>query len=77
MKEVWYGPRVLIEGADAETFTEGEVVTFINWGNLIINKIKKYDSHRSLLLLRVRIPSHLFILSSSLVTEGLMGGFCP
>uniref|UniRef100_A0AAX7UYD9 WHEP-TRS domain-containing protein n=1 Tax=Astatotilapia calliptera TaxID=8154 RepID=A0AAX7UYD9_ASTCA len=45
MKEVWYGPRVLIEGADAETFTEGETVTFINWGNLIITKINKYD-HR-------------------------------
>ncbi|KAM6942734.1 bifunctional glutamate/proline--tRNA ligase [Xenentodon cancila] len=41
MKEVWYGPRVLVEGADAETFTEGEVVTFINWGNLIISKINK------------------------------------
>ncbi|XP_041837193.1 bifunctional glutamate/proline--tRNA ligase isoform X2 [Melanotaenia boesemani] len=41
MKEVWYGPRVMIEGADAETFTEGEVVTFINWGNLIITKINK------------------------------------
>lgn len=42
MKEVWYGPRVLVEGADAETFTEGEMVTFINWGNLIITKINKY-----------------------------------
>ncbi|KAM9408914.1 bifunctional glutamate/proline--tRNA ligase isoform 2-T2 [Pholidichthys leucotaenia] len=41
MKEIWYGPRVLVEGADAETFTEGEVVTFINWGNLIITKINK------------------------------------
>ncbi|XP_017281365.1 bifunctional glutamate/proline--tRNA ligase isoform X2 [Kryptolebias marmoratus] len=41
MKEVWYGPRVLVEGADAETFTEGETVTFINWGNLIITKINK------------------------------------
>ncbi|XP_049573000.1 bifunctional glutamate/proline--tRNA ligase isoform X3 [Syngnathus scovelli] len=41
MKQVWYGPRVLVEGADAETFTEGEVVTFINWGNLIITKINK------------------------------------
>ncbi|XP_060924822.1 bifunctional glutamate/proline--tRNA ligase isoform X1 [Limanda limanda] len=41
MKEVWYGPRVLIEGADAETFSEGEMVTFINWGNLIISKINK------------------------------------
>uniref|UniRef100_A0A3B5MSJ5 Bifunctional glutamate/proline--tRNA ligase n=1 Tax=Xiphophorus couchianus TaxID=32473 RepID=A0A3B5MSJ5_9TELE len=41
LKEVWYGPRVLIEGADAETFTEGETVTFINWGNLVITKINK------------------------------------
>ncbi|XP_076596418.1 bifunctional glutamate/proline--tRNA ligase isoform X3 [Chaetodon auriga] len=41
MKTVWYGPRVLVEGADAETFSEGEIVTFINWGNLIITKINK------------------------------------
>lgn len=45
MKEVWYGPKVLVEGADAETFTEGEMVTFINWGNLIITKINKYYNH--------------------------------
>ncbi|XP_059208523.1 bifunctional glutamate/proline--tRNA ligase isoform X2 [Centropristis striata] len=41
MKKVWYGPRVLVEGADAETFSVGEMVTFINWGNLIITKINK------------------------------------
>ncbi|XP_053721197.1 bifunctional glutamate/proline--tRNA ligase isoform X1 [Synchiropus splendidus] len=41
VKEVWYGPRVLVEGADAETFSEGETVTFINWGNLVITKINK------------------------------------
>ncbi|XP_062303680.1 bifunctional glutamate/proline--tRNA ligase isoform X4 [Osmerus eperlanus] len=41
MKEVWYGPRVLVEGADAETFHEGETVTFINWGNIVITKIHK------------------------------------
>ncbi|KAM9817196.1 bifunctional glutamate/proline--tRNA ligase [Neosynchiropus ocellatus] len=41
VKEVWYGPRVLVEGADAETFSEGEMVTFINWGNLVITKINK------------------------------------
>ncbi|XP_043954745.1 bifunctional glutamate/proline--tRNA ligase isoform X2 [Gambusia affinis] len=41
VKEVWYGPRVLIEGADAETLKEGETVTFINWGNLVITKINK------------------------------------
>uniref|UniRef100_A0A8C8FJ45 Bifunctional glutamate/proline--tRNA ligase n=1 Tax=Oncorhynchus tshawytscha TaxID=74940 RepID=A0A8C8FJ45_ONCTS len=39
MKEVWYGPRVLVEGADAETFTKGDMVTFINWGNIIITQI--------------------------------------
>ncbi|XP_007481476.1 bifunctional glutamate/proline--tRNA ligase [Monodelphis domestica] len=41
LKPVWYGPRVLIEGADAETLSEGEIVTFINWGNIIITKIHK------------------------------------
>ncbi|KAM8945260.1 bifunctional glutamate/proline--tRNA ligase isoform 2-T2 [Pelodytes ibericus] len=40
-KPLWYGPRVLIEGADAETFSEGETVTFINWGNIIITKINR------------------------------------
>lgn len=44
MKPVWYGPRVLIEGADAETLHEGELVTFINWGNLIITKIHRESS---------------------------------
>uniref|UniRef100_A0A4X2KTG4 Bifunctional glutamate/proline--tRNA ligase n=1 Tax=Vombatus ursinus TaxID=29139 RepID=A0A4X2KTG4_VOMUR len=41
LKSVWYGPKVLIEGADAETLSEGEIVTFINWGNIIITKIYK------------------------------------
>ncbi|KAF5892564.1 bifunctional glutamate/proline--tRNA ligase isoform X2 [Clarias magur] len=41
MKQVWYGPKVFVEGADAATFTEGETVTFINWGNIIITKIHK------------------------------------
>ncbi|KFV78305.1 Bifunctional glutamate/proline--tRNA ligase, partial [Struthio camelus australis] len=44
LKPVWYGSRVLIEGADAETLTEGEVVTFINWGNLIITKLNRNSS---------------------------------
>uniref|UniRef100_A0A8C5TWB2 Bifunctional glutamate/proline--tRNA ligase n=1 Tax=Malurus cyaneus samueli TaxID=2593467 RepID=A0A8C5TWB2_9PASS len=39
LKPVWYSSRVLIEGADAETLAEGEVVTFINWGNIIITKL--------------------------------------
>ncbi|KAM6405368.1 bifunctional glutamate/proline--tRNA ligase isoform 4-T4 [Pluvialis apricaria] len=44
LKPVWYGSRVLIEGADAETLTEGEVVTFINWGNIIITKLHRNSS---------------------------------
>ncbi|OCT79431.1 uncharacterized protein LOC100158287 isoform X2 [Xenopus laevis] len=44
LKPVWYGPKVLIEGADAETLSEGETVTFINWGNLIITKIHRDQS---------------------------------
>ncbi|KAM6128341.1 LOW QUALITY PROTEIN: bifunctional glutamate/proline--tRNA ligase [Pterocles gutturalis] len=44
LKPVWYGFRVLIEGADAETLAEGEVVTFINWGNIIITKLNRNSS---------------------------------
>ncbi|NXF95996.1 SYEP ligase, partial [Eubucco bourcierii] len=44
LKPVWYGCRVLIEGADAETLTEGEVVTFINWGNVVITKLNRNAS---------------------------------
>ncbi|XP_010216482.1 PREDICTED: bifunctional glutamate/proline--tRNA ligase isoform X2 [Tinamus guttatus] len=44
LKPVWYGSRVLIEGADAETLAEGEVVTFINWGNIIITKLNRNSS---------------------------------
>ena len=42
MKPVWYGSRILVEGADAEEFHVGENVTFINWGNLLIKDIKRY-----------------------------------
>jgi len=41
MKPVWYSSRVLIEKDDADHFTVGENVTFINWGNLIISSIDK------------------------------------
>ncbi|KFM05882.1 Bifunctional glutamate/proline--tRNA ligase, partial [Aptenodytes forsteri] len=47
LKPVWYGSRVLIEGADAETLTEGEVVTFINWGNIIITKLNRNSSGKT------------------------------
>ncbi|CAL1534033.1 unnamed protein product [Lymnaea stagnalis] len=43
-KVVWYGPKILIDGADAEVISEGEIVTFINWGNLKIKKINRDTS---------------------------------
>ena len=44
MKDVWYGPLVHIERADAETLKEGENVTFINWGNLVVKKINRFGN---------------------------------
>ena len=41
-KEVWYGPKVYIEGADAVTLSVGEMVTLMNWGNVKITKINKW-----------------------------------
>ncbi|CAH1186812.1 unnamed protein product [Phyllotreta striolata] len=40
-KEVWIGPKLLIDRADAEALKEGENATFINWGNLLIKKINR------------------------------------
>ncbi|KAL1500993.1 hypothetical protein ABEB36_006400 [Hypothenemus hampei] len=40
-KEVWTGPKILIDRADADSLKEGENATFINWGNLLIKKIIK------------------------------------
>jgi len=42
MKVVWYSSRVWIEKDDADHFTVGENVTFINWGNLVIKSIDKF-----------------------------------
>ncbi|XP_055526101.1 bifunctional glutamate/proline--tRNA ligase isoform X2 [Wyeomyia smithii] len=40
-KTVWIGPRILIDYADAIELKEGENATFINWGNIAINKVHK------------------------------------
>ncbi|XP_055357767.1 bifunctional glutamate/proline--tRNA ligase-like [Paramacrobiotus metropolitanus] len=43
-KTVYYSNRILIDRADAETIKEGEIVTFVNWGNLKISKITRNAS---------------------------------
>ena len=37
----FYSKRVFVESADADTFVKGENVTFVNWGNLKIENVKK------------------------------------
>lgn len=41
MKPVIFANAVLIDQEDAETLNEGEEVTFMDWGNVIISKIVK------------------------------------
>lgn len=41
LKDVWYSADVLIEQDDAATLAPGEEVTFMDWGNVIIDKINK------------------------------------
>jgi hypothetical protein len=35
-KTIWYNGTVLVEQTDAVEFKQGDMVTFINWGNLRI-----------------------------------------
>ena len=38
---MYYSNKVFIEGEDAAAVKEGDLVTFINWGNLRIKAINK------------------------------------
>lgn len=40
-KKVIYSKDVLVDQADAQSFAEGEEITFMDWGNVIIKKINK------------------------------------
>jgi bifunctional glutamyl/prolyl-tRNA synthetase len=42
-KELWYSPDVYIDSDDAATFNEGETITFMNWGNAVIDQIVTYE----------------------------------
>lgn len=44
-KQVKVGPKLLIEKEDAERLIEGQNATFINWGNLMIQKINKQGNN--------------------------------
>ena len=66
-KEVWYGSRVWVEGADAASLREGEVVTLLNWGNITITKVTRYGiwSRAKVLTPHPITPHLLFLFFSS------------
>ena len=39
---MWYSESVFIEGADAQTLSEGETVTLLNWGNVMVTRVTRY-----------------------------------
>ncbi|KAK6347143.1 hypothetical protein TWF696_007223 [Orbilia brochopaga] len=44
VKQVHYGPQVLIDQADARTFAQGEEITLMDWGNAIVDTLAKDES---------------------------------
>lgn len=40
-KQIRVGPKVLIERDDADSLVEGQNATFVNWGNLRIERIER------------------------------------
>lgn len=38
-KETWLAGNIVIDGADADALKDGEIATFINWGNLKIKSV--------------------------------------
>ncbi|KAG5307821.1 SYEP ligase, partial [Pseudoatta argentina] len=44
-KQVRVGSKILIEKEDAERLIKGQNATFINWGNIMIQKINKCDGN--------------------------------
>ena len=45
MKDVFYGPNILLEAEDAEGLKEGDKVTLINWGNAVITSVSRCGAH--------------------------------
>lgn len=43
-KKVVFGSSVLLEQADARSFTEGEEITLMGWGNAFVTKVVRPDA---------------------------------
>ena len=40
VKPVWFGPRVWLESLDVASMKEGEEITLMKWGNVVITKVR-------------------------------------
>ncbi|KAL5237027.1 hypothetical protein ACI65C_004437 [Semiaphis heraclei] len=45
---VWAAPKILIDYSDAELLEAGRRATFINWGNLLINRIERNQNNNKI-----------------------------
>ncbi|XP_067942560.1 bifunctional glutamate/proline--tRNA ligase-like [Watersipora subatra] len=54
-KTVYYSSKVYIEGADAAELKLGEMVTFINWGNITITGIELHPSSQKIKNLQAKL----------------------
>ena len=55
---MWYGPNILVEREDAESFVVGTDVTFINWGNVTITNINLDGSKKVLVVIHYALSDH-------------------
>lgn len=56
---MWYSSEIFIERVDVESFKEGATVTLINWGNVTVTKITRYDHIYHSLMTNVSMLSFL------------------
>ncbi|VEL09526.1 unnamed protein product [Protopolystoma xenopodis] len=85
-KLIWLGPRVFVEADDAACFVEGDCVTFINWGNLLITKIFRASDSGAVISVEAQLKLEdtdfkktqkvTWLADSSNVPDGA-GLFCP
>lgn len=59
-KVIYIGPNLVIERDDAEQLAEGDFATFINWGNMLVDKIDKVDGKVSAVYVTPRLDNRDF-----------------
>lgn len=70
-KAVWYSNKVWVEGEDAAAVTEGQVVTLINWGNVLITKINRLASRILCTMTHLKL-SYILLVSAASVSVTLI-----